>query len=116
MLEIPKRKINWKRFTKPIARALPISSNKTGIVPETVGVLELKHERRDYMSTVPKRTMMFLAAVLISTTTWVRAEESHAVIVQGGVEAKMRDGTVLRADIYRPQDEGKFPVLLERTP
>ena len=28
----------------------------------------------------------------------------------------MRDGVVLYADIYRPQNPGKFPVLLERTP
>lgn len=33
-----------------------------------------------------------------------------------GVPAGMRDGTVLRADIYRPNDSGKFPVFLERTP
>src|SRR4030065_397184 len=28
----------------------------------------------------------------------------------------MRDGVVLRADIYRPKADGKFPVLLQRTP
>ena len=28
----------------------------------------------------------------------------------------MRDGVTLRADIYRPKADGKFPVLLERTP
>ncbi|MCH8206864.1 MAG: CocE/NonD family hydrolase, partial [Chloroflexi bacterium] len=28
----------------------------------------------------------------------------------------MRDGTVLRADVYRPDASGKFPVLLQRTP
>jgi putative CocE/NonD family hydrolase len=28
----------------------------------------------------------------------------------------MRDGVTLRADIYRPKAEGKFPVLLVRTP
>ncbi len=28
----------------------------------------------------------------------------------------MRDGTVLRADIYRPSEQGRFPILLERTP
>jgi putative CocE/NonD family hydrolase len=28
----------------------------------------------------------------------------------------MRDGVKLRADIYRPDAEGKFPVLLKRTP
>jgi len=32
------------------------------------------------------------------------------------VPAKMRDGVVLRADIYRPKAEGRFPVLLTRTP
>ena len=28
----------------------------------------------------------------------------------------MRDGTVLRADVYRPDAPGRFPVLLQRTP
>ena len=32
------------------------------------------------------------------------------------VPAKMRDGTTLFADIYRPDSEGKFPVLLLRLP
>ena len=32
------------------------------------------------------------------------------------VEATMRDGVVLRADVYRPDAAGKFPVILERTP
>jgi hypothetical protein len=26
----------------------------------------------------------------------------------------MRDGTILRADIYRPQEEGRYPVVVER--
>ena len=36
--------------------------------------------------------------------------------VERGAAMKMRDGTILRADIYRPKTEGSFPVLLERTP
>jgi len=32
------------------------------------------------------------------------------------VPTKTMDGTVLRSDIYRPADPGKFPVLLKRTP
>jgi putative CocE/NonD family hydrolase len=28
----------------------------------------------------------------------------------------MRDAVALRADIYRPKTQGKFPVLLQRTP
>ena len=38
------------------------------------------------------------------------------VIVEHNVPAKMRDNAILRADIYRPAREGKFPVLLQRTP
>ena len=29
---------------------------------------------------------------------------------------EMRDGTILRADIHRPDDNGKHPVILTRTP
>ncbi len=38
------------------------------------------------------------------------------VTVEHGVSVPMRDGVVLRADIYRPKQEGKYPVLLQRTP
>jgi uncharacterized protein len=41
---------------------------------------------------------------------------SHAVTVEFDVPAPMRDGTVLRANIYRPVDAGRFPVLLTRLP
>jgi hypothetical protein len=44
------------------------------------------------------------------------AAQSLDVTVQGGVKVKMRDGVVLVADVYRPAAEGKYPVLLERTP
>ncbi|MBS1843033.1 MAG: CocE/NonD family hydrolase [Actinobacteria bacterium] len=32
------------------------------------------------------------------------------------VGAEMRDGTVLRADVYRPAGEGRWPTILVRTP
>jgi len=38
------------------------------------------------------------------------------VLVERDVESPMRDGTVLRADVYRPADDGRYPVLLLRTP
>src|SRR5436189_5601508 len=44
------------------------------------------------------------------------AADQYEVVIQRGVETKMRDGVILRADIYRPKAEGKFPVLLQRTP
>jgi putative CocE/NonD family hydrolase len=39
-----------------------------------------------------------------------------AVRIEPNVPATMRDGTVLRADIYRPDQGEKCPVLLKRTP
>jgi len=47
--------------------------------------------------------------------SWAAAE-NYEVRVERNVEAKMRDGVTLRADIYRPRADGKFPVLLTRTP
>ncbi len=55
-------------------------------------------------------------ASLMLTTQLVVAAEPYPVTIQHGVEAKMRDGTVLKADIYRPTAAGEFPVILTRTP
>src|SRR5205823_1574659 len=38
------------------------------------------------------------------------------IAVDFDVPSKMRDGTILRANIYRPVGEGKWPVLLTRLP
>jgi uncharacterized protein len=43
-------------------------------------------------------------------------EKISSIIMERGVPAVMRDGTVLRADVYRPAGEGRYPVLLQRTP
>lgn len=42
----------------------------------------------------------------------------HAVtaVVEHNAPVEMRDGTILRADVYRPASGGPFPVLLIRTP
>ncbi|HXF63231.1 MAG TPA: CocE/NonD family hydrolase [Caldilineaceae bacterium] len=44
------------------------------------------------------------------------SNEPYAVTVEFDVPARMRDGTVLRANLYRPAAEGRWPVLLSRTP
>ena len=38
------------------------------------------------------------------------------VRVERNVPVPMRDGAVLRADVFRPEHEGRYPVLLSRTP
>ena len=42
--------------------------------------------------------------------------DNLAVTVEEDVTAEMRDGTVLRADVYHPSDSGHYPVLVCRTP
>ena len=44
------------------------------------------------------------------------AGAQYAPIVERNVAVKMRDGVILRADVYRPETPGKFPVILQRTP
>jgi uncharacterized protein len=51
-----------------------------------------------------------------SSAAAAQAETSYQVIVESGVSIKMRDGVSLVADVFRPASDGKFPVLLERTP
>jgi putative CocE/NonD family hydrolase len=38
------------------------------------------------------------------------------IVVERNVVMKTRDGVTLRADIYHPAGNGKYPVLLQRTP
>jgi putative CocE/NonD family hydrolase len=45
-----------------------------------------------------------------------RSQTSYEVVFESNVEMKTRDGVTLRADIYRPKADGKFPVLLNRNP
>ncbi|NOT58289.1 MAG: CocE/NonD family hydrolase [Deltaproteobacteria bacterium] len=40
----------------------------------------------------------------------------YRITVEKNVPAKMRDGTTLHADVYRPDAPGRFPVILLRLP
>jgi uncharacterized protein len=44
------------------------------------------------------------------------AQTAPQIVVERGVTMKTRDGVTLRADIYRPAGDGKYPTLLQRTP
>jgi putative CocE/NonD family hydrolase len=53
---------------------------------------------------------------LICFTFPLQTLAADLVVIEHGVAVKMRDGTILRADIFRPSAPGKFPILLTRTP
>jgi uncharacterized protein len=66
-------------------------------------------------------SLFVLATILLSTPRVLHAQDaaplvSSEVIMQHNVAMKTRDGVTLRADIYRPNSSGKFPVILMRTP
>ena len=62
------------------------------------------------------RLWFTLSAIILLAATGLSAREPYNVTIESNVTMKTRDGVVLSADIYRPKAEGKFPVLLERTP
>jgi putative CocE/NonD family hydrolase len=57
--------------------------------------------------------LLFSIAILIAAGS-VHAADQIPIVVERDVPVKMRDGVILRADIYRPKADGKFPVILQR--
>jgi len=45
-----------------------------------------------------------------------RATGAPKILVEKNIEARMRDGVVLRADVYRPDTTERLPAFLQRTP
>src|SRR5438045_4082905 len=45
-----------------------------------------------------------------------RGQDDQGIITERDVAVPMRDGTILRANVFRPSQGGPFPVLVMRTP
>src|SRR5579864_1982043 len=59
-----------------------------------------------------KLNTLALAPVLLCLVSSLFAAENYPLKIERAVSIKMRDGITLRGDIFRPDAEGKFPVLL----
>ena len=59
---------------------------------------------------------MIRAEAALLATVVIALGANDAVQVEKNVEAGMRDGVILRADVDRPAADGTFPVLLQRAP
>ena len=57
---------------------------------------------------------LLAASLWFGVSAW--SQQNGDVVVKHDVAMKTRDGVTLRADIYRPAGDGKYPVLLQRTP
>ena len=76
---------------------------------------------------MPTRGATAIAAIAVMTTLRFGSGQDAAgprpsarpdpkIIVENNVEARMRDGVILRADIYRPNTTERLPALVSRTP
>ncbi len=63
-----------------------------------------------------RRLSLTLEVSALALAANAYAKDKYPVTVETNVAMKTRDGVTLDADIYRPDAEGKFPVILERTP
>ena len=64
----------------------------------------------------PQQLMMLnVMPVVASAASSTEEQEEIKVIVERNVPVPMRDGTILRADVHRPDRGGPYPVLVQRT-
>lgn len=71
---------------------------------------------RNIESLLRCRFVSLLVLTIASAGSLTASDQSPGVIIQRDVPATMRDGVILRADVFRPEAEGRYPVLLMRTP
>ncbi|HCO96643.1 MAG TPA: hypothetical protein DIU00_22345, partial [Phycisphaerales bacterium] len=60
--------------------------------------------------------IILVLSILLSPRTILAAQEAFEVDVRTEVKIPMRDGVELSANIFLPKAEGKFPVILIRSP
>jgi putative CocE/NonD family hydrolase len=65
---------------------------------------------------MPTRKRIFLSFTFFVSSVALAAQSVPGVTLERNVSMKTRDGITLVADVYRPADGQKHPVLLTRTP
>ena len=63
-----------------------------------------------------KHSVSVVPILLLATVFGCVQASPGETVTEKDVAVRMRDGMVLRADILRPRQEGRFPVLVYRTP
>src|SRR5688572_24412483 len=95
-----------------------------GLAPSPKSSPKADHSRtailRKTLMQIQKKALLLTSLLGFSILALPRLRGSEVLLelirVEGRVPVAMRDGVKLYADIYRPRREGKFPVLVVRTP
>jgi len=72
--------------------------------------------KRAQRTNVSCRMLLGLCLAALTWVSYAAAADSYEITIEQNVALKLRDGVTLRADVCRPKADGKFPVLLTRTP
>jgi putative CocE/NonD family hydrolase len=70
--------------------------------------------RRSLIWLIP--AVLFATAACLPPVLHAQTATKSSPRIDTNVEIPMRDGVILRADVFRPDGEGPFPVLVHRTP
>jgi len=62
------------------------------------------------------RAVRRVALVVLAVRAAAAQSPSPPILLEKNVEARVRDGVILRGDVYRPDVTERLPALLERTP
>jgi putative CocE/NonD family hydrolase len=68
------------------------------------------------MRTLSQRVRFFEITLALFWFVFAAFAQGQEIVIERDVAAPMRDGTILRADVYRPAKGGPYPVLVCRTP
>src|SRR3954471_7738130 len=60
--------------------------------------------------------LLTVGLVAFALAGFCRGQDGQSTITERDVAVPMRDGTMLRANVFRPAEGGPFPVLVMRTP
>ena len=95
--------------------------NPVGWYPAAATTVSLRHEfvapaPIESMSPFPKTAKVFDSPYRKPATDRKKVTTEPLIVTQRDVPVRMRDGVVLRANVYRPVGGGPYPVLVMRTP
>jgi uncharacterized protein len=81
----------------------------------------MKREHHRNMPTNPRKStcrhfLVVAGLPVLACFLAVRDCRAAEIITEQNVAVPMRDGTILRANVFRPRDGGPYPVLVMRTP
>lgn len=61
-------------------------------------------------------SLWIVGVALIGVSVHSAPAQAPQVLIERNVDVPMRDGVILRADVFRPAEGGPYPVLVLRTP